>query len=187
MLEPVTGVTTDGGVPYYQYFCSFHHLPPVTLTSLAPHSLHLITYNEGRTFTLQAKPGKKTNVVDLFAKILGPKELSEVNFPKICVYLQYSEHTDWQQCGVFGTHKDFKALLWFFLLLLFLLAAFSSCPLKCFVMFCSPELISRRLPCCSTWLWVPYSSSGLFVFFLGCLSFSELLLSFFLLPETGSL
>lgn len=75
----------------------------------------------------------------------------------------------------------------FFLLLLFLLAAFSSCPLKCFVMFCSPELINRRLPCCSTWLWVPYSSSGLFVFFLGYLSFSELLLSFFLLPETGSL
>lgn len=72
-----------------------------------------------------------------------------------------------------------------FLLLLFLLAAFSSCPLKCFIMFCSPELINHRLPCCSTWLWVPYSSSGLFVFFLGCLSFSELLLSFFLLPEIG--
>lgn len=70
-----------------------------------------------------------------------------------------------------------------FLLLLFLLAAFSSCPLKCFIMFCSPELINHRLPCCSTWLWVPCSSSGLFVFFLGCLSFSELLLSFFLLLQ----
>lgn len=52
-----------------------------------------------------------------------------------------------------------------FLLLLFLLAALSSCPLKCFIMFCSPELINCRLPCCSTWLWVPYSSSRLFVFF----------------------
>jgi len=61
---------------------------------------------------LQAKPGKKTNIVSLFAKILGLKELSEVNSLQICVYLQYSEHTDWQQCGgVFGTHKDFKALL----------------------------------------------------------------------------
>lgn len=72
-----------------------------------------------------------------------------------------------------------------FFVVVFLLAAFSSCPLKCFIMFCSPELISHRLPCCSTWLWVPYSSSSLFVFFLGCLSFSELLLSFFFLPETG--
>lgn len=55
--------------------------------------------------------GEKTNIVSLFAKILELKELSEVNSPKICVYLQYSEHTDWQQHEVFGTHKDFKALL----------------------------------------------------------------------------
>lgn len=61
-----------------------------------------------------SKTGKKTNIVSLFAKILGLKEPSEVNSPKICVYLQYSEHTDWQQHGVFGTRKDFKALLWFF-------------------------------------------------------------------------
>lgn len=119
VLKPIKEVTADGGVPYYQYFCSFHPLPPVRLTGLAPHSLHLITYNEGRTFALLAKPGKKTNVVDFFAKILGLKELSEVNSPKICVYLQYSEHTDWQQCGVFGTHKDFKALLWFFVVAVF--------------------------------------------------------------------
>lgn len=73
--------------------------------------MYLIAYSEGRTFTLQAKPGKKTNIVNLFAKVLGLKELSEVNSPKIRVYLQYSEHTDWQQYGVFGIHKDFKALL----------------------------------------------------------------------------
>lgn len=89
-------------------------LHPLTLFKLIrwePHSLNLIAYNEGRTFTLQAKPGKKTDIVSLFAKVLGLKEPSEVNSPKICVYLQYSEHTDWQQHGVFGTHKDFKALL----------------------------------------------------------------------------
>lgn len=111
VLKPIKEMTADGGVPYYQYFCSFHPLPSFKLTSLAPCSLDLITYNEGGTFMLLAKPGKKTNVVDLFVKILGLKELSEVNSPQICVYLQYSEHTDWQQCGVFGTHKDFKALL----------------------------------------------------------------------------
>lgn len=56
-----------------------------------------MTSHEGRTFTLQAKPGKKTNIVNLFAKILGLRKLSEVDSPKICVYLQYGELTDWQQ------------------------------------------------------------------------------------------
>lgn len=66
---------------------------------------------EGEPLHCKQNQEKKTNIVNLFAKILGLKELSEVNSPKICVYLQYSEHTDWQQRGVFGTHKDFKALL----------------------------------------------------------------------------
>lgn len=159
VLKPITEVTADGGIlPIY---CSFHPLPPFKLTSL---ELHLITYNEGRTFALLAKPGKKTTVVDLLAKILGMKELSEVNAPKICVYLQYSEHTNWQQCGVFGAHKDFKALLWFFVVAVFA-GGLLLMSLKCFIMFCSPELINHRLPCCSAWLWVPCSSSGLFVFF----------------------
>lgn len=37
---------------------------------------------------LQAKLGKnkKTNVVNLFAKVPGLKELSEVNSPKTCVF-----------------------------------------------------------------------------------------------------
>lgn len=115
----IAEVTADGGIPYYQYFCSFHPLPPFKLTSLAPHSLHSTAYNEGRTFMLLEEPGEKTTVVDLFAKILGMKELSEVNALKICVYLQCSEHRNWQQCGVFGTHKDFKALLWFFVVAVF--------------------------------------------------------------------
>lgn len=96
-----------------------HPLTPFKLIRLESHSLNLIAYNEGRTFRLQAKLGKKTNIVNLFAKILGLKELSEVNSQKICVCLQYSEHTDWQQRGVFGTHKDFKALLWFFVIAVF--------------------------------------------------------------------
>lgn len=89
---------------------SLHLLTPFKLIRVEPHSLYLIAYSEGRTFTLRAKPGKKANIVNLFAKV-GLKELSEVNSPKICVYLQYSEHTDWQQHGVFGIYKDFKALL----------------------------------------------------------------------------
>lgn len=68
---------------------------------LEPLPLNLMTSHEGRTFMLQAKLGKKTNIVNLFAKILGLKKLSEVNSPKICVYLQYSELTDWQQREVF--------------------------------------------------------------------------------------
>ena len=66
---------------------------------------------KGEPVRCKQNRGKKTNIVNLFAKILGLKELSEVNSPKICVYLQCSEHTDRQQHGVFGTHKDFKALL----------------------------------------------------------------------------
>lgn len=90
---------------------SLDPLTPFKLVRLEPRSLSLIISNEGRAFMLQAKPGKKTNIVNLFAKIHGLKELSEVNSLKICVYLQYSELTDWQQRGVFGTSKDFKALL----------------------------------------------------------------------------
>lgn len=97
---------------------SFHPLTPFKLIRLEPHSKsdHL-RWREN--LYAASKTRKKDKYCQLVCQILGLKELSEVNSPKICVYLQYSEHTDWQQRGVFGTHKDFKALLWFFVIAVF--------------------------------------------------------------------
>lgn len=143
---------------------SFHPLTPFKLIRLEPHSKSDHLQWRENLYTASKTRKKRQILSTCLPRYLGWKNcLKWILLKYVCIYSIVSTQI--------GSNVEFLEPIktsrhcFDFLLLLFLLAALSSCPLKCFIMFCSPELINCRLPCCSTWLWVPYSSSCLFVFF----------------------